>query len=703
MEKRTKTVRIQNPGWLFYLTSKLTNHQKYYMMIIIVISAFFMVIWGILRITSGMLAEINDEIQVSRLIRPYRMLYEHVDQHRSYMQLYRGNERVVRSDIRRLETLIQQDLEQLAEYDNRLNEFYEIHGNTTLPEKASDLETVWRMIVQDNQQGDSEKAKPRYESFLTALSSAMQNLESSANPDNELLIGRSLLGEISNREIPKLIQAERLEKSVDVTYFLNRIKHLSKQYLIEVKDEEAKSSFAKSFGSFERAYGKAERGEEAIESLENFQRDVQEQMDALLQKSLSIYEPREYILLVASIITLITGILIGKFFVDRTVDSVRLLHYGYNRLNKGDLSVRIPIFFDDEIGRATIGFNLMAEELDYLISKQRALLEATKRLASGDFTTRVAEDQREGESSVAPLVQAFNHLAENFDQIMSRVSRLGIQLDLSSNEVSDASRRYEDSTANQEKTTQRILQTSIEISSNAREYSLAMSEVTQVVEQAAMLASKNQDQLKKMAMIMQEMVDASNDIAGKLGILNDKTANINAVLTTIIEVADQTNLLSLNAAITAEKAERFGESFIVIASEIRSLAEMTAEATLEIETIISEMMRAVSESVMGVDDFIQEIQGGARHSSKVASQLEKIIEEVQKLVPRFEFVNDGMKIQSDASRLIHESIAKLSKKAHLTTESMHQFVLISTELKESASYLNQTTAKMTEKERGGEG
>ena len=96
----------------------------------------------------------------------------------------------------------------------------------------------------------------------------------------------------------------------------------------------------------------------------------------------------------------------------------------------------------------------------------------------------------------------------------------------------------------------------------------------------------------------------------KLAVLNEKASNINQVVTTITKVADQTNLLSLNAAIEAEKAGEHGRGFAVVATEIRRLADQTAIASYDIEQLVKEMQSAVSAGVMGMDKFSEEVRRG---------------------------------------------------------------------------------------------
>src|ERR1041385_4835007 len=161
-----------------------------------------------------------------------------------------------------------------------------------------------------------------------------------------------------------------------------------------------------------------------------------------------------------------------------------------------------------------------------------------------------------------------------------------------------------------------------------------MNEVNQVAEQTASLASSGQTSIGRMESTMRQIMEASGSITGKLAVLSEKTANINTVVTTITKVADQTNLLSLNAAIEAEKAGEYGLGFAVVAMEIRRLADQTAVATYDIEKMVKEMQSAVSAGVMGMDKFSDEVRRGVAEVRQGSTHLAPIIYQVQKLTPR---------------------------------------------------------------------
>jgi methyl-accepting chemotaxis protein WspA len=164
---------------------------------------------------------------------------------------------------------------------------------------------------------------------------------------------------------------------------------------------------------------------------------------------------------------------------------------------------------------------------------------------------------------------------------------------------------------------------------------------------------------------MHTMESASTSISNRLKTINEKADNITSVVTTITKVADQTNLLSLNAAIEAEKAGEYGRGFTVVAREIRRLADQTAVATLDIEQMVRDMQAAVVSGVMEMDKFISEVRNNSEDVRKIGAKLAVIIQEVQALSPRFDEVNVIMtELASDSQETrasLHETYSAIQQ------------------------------------------
>jgi methyl-accepting chemotaxis protein WspA len=220
-----------------------------------------------------------------------------------------------------------------------------------------------------------------------------------------------------------------------------------------------------------------------------------------------------------------------------------------------------------------------------------------------------------------------------------------------------------------------------------------MNEVNHVAEQTAQLAGSGQSAITRMETTMRQIMEASGAVSAKLAALSERTANINSVVTTITKVADQTNLLSLNAAIEAEKAGEYGLGFAVVAMEIRRLADQTAVATYDIEKMVKEMQAAVSAGVIGMDKFAEEARRGVEEVRQVSVHLAQIIHQVQMLTPRFQLVNEGMHAQANGAQQISETLSQLSEAAQQTAQSLKQSTLAIEQLNGAAHGLQTSVAR----------
>jgi methyl-accepting chemotaxis protein WspA len=318
------------------------------------------------------------------------------------------------------------------------------------------------------------------------------------------------------------------------------------------------------------------------------------------------------------------------------------------------------------------------------------LVGSLEQMRGGDFTERLTLD-RSDEFGV--LGEGLNRLADDLSGLVGQVQRSGIQVNTAATEIA-ATAREQQSTANEiAATTAQIGATSKEISATSKELVKTMNEVSQVSEETANVASSGQTAIGRMETTMRQIMDAAGSITSKLAVLSEKTTNINSVVTTITKVADQTNLLSLNAAIEAEKAGEYGLGFAVVAMEIRRLADQTAVATYDIEKMVKEMQSAVAAGVMGMDKFSEEVRRGVEEIRQVSTQLAQIIHQVQTLTPRFQTVNEGMHAQATGAQQISETLTQLSEAAQQTAESLRQSNLAIEQLNGAARGLQTSVAR----------
>jgi methyl-accepting chemotaxis protein len=352
------------------------------------------------------------------------------------------------------------------------------------------------------------------------------------------------------------------------------------------------------------------------------------------------------------------------------------------RIASGDPSVDLPsIERSDEVGQLSRSFARMGRVLSEVAA-------VNSRIAQGDLTAVV-----EPQSDTDKFGAAHKEMIGKLSTLVGAVQRAGLQVNTSATEIAATSKQQQ-ATANEiAATTTEIGATSKEISATSRELVRTVGEVTRVAEATAQLADSGHAGLGRMENTMRQIMEASAGISGKLAILNEKAANINTVVTTITKVADQTNLLSLNAAIEAEKAGEYGRGFAVVATEIRRLADQTAVATYDIEQMVKEMHSAVSAGVMGMDKFSEEVRRGVEEVRQVGVQLTQIIQQVQALTPRFDQVNEGMQSQSTGAQQITDALLQLSEAAQQTAESLRSSSLAIEQLNDAARDLQSGVAR----------
>jgi methyl-accepting chemotaxis protein WspA len=304
-----------------------------------------------------------------------------------------------------------------------------------------------------------------------------------------------------------------------------------------------------------------------------------------------------------------------------------------------------------------------------ILTPMNRIVQILETMRTGDLSARLALDRNDEFGSVQT---GFNAMVADLAGLVSQAQRSSVQVTTSVTEIAATSKQQQATATETAATTTEIGATSREIAATSRDLVRTMTEVTSAADQASILAGSGQQGLARMEDTMHSVMGAADLVNSKLAILNEKAGNINQVVVTIVKVADQTNLLSLNAAIEAEKAGEYGRGFAVVATEVRRLADQTAVATYDIEQMVREIQSAVSAGVMGMDKFSEEVRRGMYEVTQVGEQLSQIIHQVQALAPRVLMVNEGMQAQATGAEQINQALVQLGDASSQTVESLRQ-------------------------------
>ncbi|WP_028622602.1 methyl-accepting chemotaxis protein [Pseudomonas sp. Ant30-3] len=350
------------------------------------------------------------------------------------------------------------------------------------------------------------------------------------------------------------------------------------------------------------------------------------------------------------------------------------------RVNKAVADQDVTAIFDAVISaKAVMGVSLLVAVLAAglcglllmraIMAPMNRIVEILEIMRTGDLSGRLNLERKDEFGAVET---GFNDMMAELTSLVSQAQRSSVQVTTSVTEIAATSKQQQATATETAATTTEIGATSREIAATSRDLVRTMIEVSTAADQASVAAGSGQQGLARMEETMHSVMGAADLVNAKLAILNEKAGNINQVVVTIVKVADQTNLLSLNAAIEAEKAGEYGRGFAVVATEVRRLADQTAVATYDIEQMVREIQSAVSAGVMGMDKFSEEVRRGMSEVQQVGEQLSQIIHQVQALAPRVLMVNEGMQAQATGAEQINHALVQLGDASSQTVESLRQ-------------------------------
>lgn len=317
-------------------------------------------------------------------------------------------------------------------------------------------------------------------------------------------------------------------------------------------------------------------------------------------------------------------------------------------------------------------------------------LAVAESIAAGDLTPRVAA---EGSPEMRRLLSSFARMTQSLGGLIGRIQAAGERLSSVEADATAALARQERAIRGFSGSANEISAAVTEISATGEQLLDATSSVTGIAREAADVAEQGRGGLESMTASMGHLDEAMNAFTRKLATISQRASGITSVVTTIAKVAEQTNLLSVNATIEAEKAGESGRGFRIVAQEIRRLADQTALSTKDIERMVRDMQAAVASGTMEMDRFRNEVSGRIGEVAEVSEKLGRIIEPVQSVTRSLETVHQGMESQSQGARQIRDAMDTLRSGAGESAASLGVFSASLAELRRSIAELNAEAAR----------
>ncbi|PSF05444.1 methyl-accepting chemotaxis protein [Marinobacter fuscus] len=305
--------------------------------------------------------------------------------------------------------------------------------------------------------------------------------------------------------------------------------------------------------------------------------------------------------------------------------------------------------------------------------------QAARNVAAGDMTTRISLSNRD----------ELGELTSEFNSMTDRIARLVRSVGATTADVDQQAVAVNDTAAANSRAVARQMDETGQISEAMGQMVEAVNEVTQSAHRVADRAGNAEQDTERGRGVVADTVATINrlasEIAGAMDVVNRVSAdsdNISQVLVEIKAIAEQTNLLALNAAIEAARAGEQGRGFAVVADEVRSLAQRTHKSTEEIEGMISRLQGGVKEAVLAMASSRDATEQTVQKSGEVTEALDRIASGISEIV--------------DMSHQIAQAAEEQSAVAHNVNANVERISDVGRETEENASHTLDSSRQMSE-------
>ncbi|MDK9719111.1 MAG: methyl-accepting chemotaxis protein [Trichlorobacter sp.] len=301
----------------------------------------------------------------------------------------------------------------------------------------------------------------------------------------------------------------------------------------------------------------------------------------------------------------------------------------------------------------------------------KEVVETIKDIAQGegDLTKRLPIH---GKNEVGELSEWFNTFVEKLHGIITQLSSTALQLASSATELQSTSREMQESVNQLSSQSTNLATAGEEMSATSGDIANNCHMAADGAQQAANTTQHGFEVVTSTINGIRSRGEATKRNAAMVESLGQRSDQIGAIVGTIEDIADQTNLLALNAAIEAARAGEQGRGFAVVADEVRALAERTTRATKEISGMIKAIQQETGRAISSMEEGVKGTELGVSEAAQLESSLKTIIEQVNAVTDQISQIATAAEEQTCTTREISNNVMSLNELAHQNSTGIHE-------------------------------
>ncbi|MDD2500920.1 MAG: methyl-accepting chemotaxis protein [Geobacter sp.] len=319
-----------------------------------------------------------------------------------------------------------------------------------------------------------------------------------------------------------------------------------------------------------------------------------------------------------------------------------------------------------------------------IVKPVTALAEDARRLAEGDLQVAITVESTD---EIGQLGNAFRTMSENLKSTIRQVADTAATVASASHQLSGTAEQLATGTEEMACQASTVATASEEMSATSSSIAQNCHQAADSSSQASQVATIGSGVVSTSISIMEQISKRVQSTAETVKTLGERSDQIGAIVATIEDIADQTNLLALNAAIEAARAGEQGRGFAVVADEVRALAERTTRATHEISTMIKNIQSETRAAVTAMEQGVKEVEQGTVEAGRSGEALQEILMQINEVTMQVNQIATAAEEQTATTNEITNNIMQISQVVQETSRGAHESAAASDDLAKMAEQL----------------